>query len=495
MLHTIDTVGFDLHRLISILRDRGEVGLSDAARKKVKDNFRYLQKRIASNDDAIYGVNTGFGSLCDTPIGKSDIAQLQHNLVVSHACGMGEVVSESVVRAMMLLKIQNMALGHSAVAPATLELLIELYNRDILPVIYERGSLGASGDLAPLAHMSLPLIGLGEVILNGKHVSAHKALKDAGLDPLVLGAKEGLALLNGTQFMSAHAVVLLGRAHRLLDMVDQVAALSMEGYECGESPFDPSIHQLRPHPGQQFVAQHIRELRDGSEIAKKKRSHVQDPYSFRCVPQVHGATRDAVQYFSDVVGREIASVTDNPTVFHEEDKVISGGNFHGQPLAIGLDFMAIAIAELGSISERRVYKLISGKRGLPDFLVAQPGLNSGFMIPQYAAASLVSANKQYCTPASVDTIDSSNGQEDHVSMGANAAVKALQVLENVERIVAIELMNAAQAIEFRRPARSSAKLEQLVQEFRTHVPFIERDEVMHEHMEAAYRFIQNSTMA
>ena len=488
--HEIDIRGFDLEKFLSILNDGLPVLLSDAARSKVEANHRYLHERIDQSDEAIYGVNTGFGSLCDTRISKDDLTQLQHNLVMSHACGAGKELDRGIVKAMMLLKIQNMALGHSAVHPGTLDLLIALYNKDIVPVIYERGSLGASGDLAPLAHMSLPLIGLGEVDMGGERMLSTDALAKADLTPRQLGAKEGLALLNGTQFMSAHAALALGRSIHLLNAVDKVAALSMEGFDCLGSPFDESIHAVRPHPGQQAVAKNFRELRSGSEILAKPKAHVQDPYSFRCAPQVHGATRDAINFIQATVEREIGSVTDNPTVFHEEDKVISGGNFHGQPLAIALDLLAIVIAELGSISERRTYKLISGNRGLPAFLVAEPGLNSGFMIPQYTAASLVSANKQLCTPSSIDTIDSSNGQEDHVSMGANGAVKALQVVENVERIVGIELMNAAQAIEFRRPMKTSERLESMLSSYRKSVPFIERDEVMRDHMEASLKFIR-----
>jgi histidine ammonia-lyase len=489
--HEIDVKGFGLQKFWSILNDGQPVELSAASREKVVANHAYLQERIQSSNEAIYGVNTGFGSLCDTPIGKDDIQQLQHNLVMSHACGSGPEIDSDLVKAMMLLKIQNMALGHSAVASTTVERLVYFYNHDIIPVVYQRGSLGASGDLAPLAHMSLPMIGLGEVNYQGNKRPAGEVLKECGLQPLKLGVKEGLALLNGTQFMGAHAALALRRAIHLMDMADLIASLSMEAYDCLSSPYDSSIHDVRPHPGQLVVASRIRSFREGSGIMYEPKVHVQDPYSFRCVPQVHGASRDALDYIRAVVEREIGSVTDNPTVFHDEDKVISGGNFHGQPLALALDFMAIAVAEIGSISERRIYKLISGNRGLPAFLVAEPGLNSGFMIPQYTAASLVSANKQLCTPASVDTIDSSNGQEDHVSMGANAAVKVLQAVDHVERILGIELMNGAQALQFRRPLRSSEPVENLFSEFRKVVPFLERDEVMREHMEASLIFMRN----
>ncbi len=487
----IDTTGFSLGLFWNILKGKLPITLSEVAREKIKTNHHYLQERMMRGDEAIYGVNTGFGSLYNKRIGKEDLAQLQTNLVISHACGAGREIDSSIVKAMMLLKVQNIAIGHSAVHPATCELLISLYNRDIIPVVYERGSLGASGDLAPLAHMSLPLLGLGEVYLDGVRMPAIDALNKVGLAPVELGAKEGLALLNGTQFMAAHAAIALKRSIQLCNAIDQIAAISADAFNCSNAAYNHLLHQVRPHPGQLTVAERMLALRTGSAIMEQEKEHVQDPYSFRCIPQVHGASRDVIEFFRATVEREIGAVTDNPTVFHEEDEILSGGNFHGQPLALGLDMLAIAVAELGSISERRVYKLISGQRGLPAFLVAEPGLNSGFMIPQYAAASMVSANKQLCTPASVDTIDSSNGQEDHVSMGANAAVKCLEIVSNVERIIAIELMNAAQAIEFWRPMRSSAQLEDLIADFRKEVPFVERDVIMHDLMERALKFVRS----
>jgi histidine ammonia-lyase len=389
-----------------------------------------------------------------------------------------------------VLKVQNMAFGHSAVAPATVQRLIDMYNADVLPVVYERGSLGASGDLAPLAHLCLPLLGLGEVVVAGKRMSGAQALRKFGWEPMELGPKEGLALLNGTQFMNAYASLLTLKAERLTHLADIIAGLSLDAFDGRMEPFHASVHAVRPHPGQAMVAGHMRELLSGSALADRKKAHVQDPYSFRCIPQVHGASRDVVAYVHGVVERELEAVTDNPTVFDDEDLVVSAGNFHGQPLALALDFLAIAMAEIGSISERRTYKLISGQRGLPAFLVAEPGLNSGFMIPQYTAASLVSANKQRCMPNSVDTIDSSNGQEDHVSMGAAAALKTWAVMNDVERILAIELLNAAQALDFRRPARSSAKLESLHAAFREHVRFVKKDVVMHDLMEGALAFLR-----
>jgi histidine ammonia-lyase len=489
--HQIDTLGLKLEDLETILRDRKQISLKLDAKEAVKRNHAYLLRRLKESDAPIYGVNTGFGALHHTSISSGDLVQLQKNLVMSHACGSGDPIDAELVRAMLVLKVQNMAFGHSAVSPRTIQRYIDMYNNDVLPVVYERGSLGASGDLAPLAHLALPLLGLGEVVFEGKRQKSAAVLKKFGWEPLQLGPKEGLALLNGTQFMSAYSALLVSKSVRLVRLADIIAAISIDAFGCRLDPFHPSVHAVRPHPGQALVASNIRELLKDSAIANNEKLHVQDPYSFRCIPQVHGATRDSVAYVQSVLERELASVTDNPTVFDDEDLVISAGNFHGQPLALTLDFLAIAMAELGSISERRIYKLISGQRNLPPFLVANPGLNSGFMIPQYTAASLVSANKQRCMPNSVDTIDSSNGQEDHVSMGAAAAVKTWQVVADVERVLAIELFTAMQALEFRRPAETSDALEAMVREYRRVVPFLEVDEVMHDHMEASLRFIRD----
>lgn len=489
--HQIGTIGLELAELAHILSTRSPIALSKDAISAVKRSHAYLRDRLKKSDAPIYGVNTGFGSLADTSIPKAQLAQLQKNLVMSHACGTGEPVPAEIVRVMLVLKVQNMAFGHSAVAPAAVQRLVDMYNADMLPVVYERGSLGASGDLAPLAHLALPLIGLGEVVLNGKRMKTAKALRQLGWTPLELGPKEGLALLNGTQFMCAFASLLTLKANRIAHIADVIAALSLDAFDGRMEPFHASVHAVRPHPGQAVVAGHLRELLKGSAIAKRAKKHVQDPYSFRCVPQVHGASRDAIAYVERVVERELESVTDNPTVFEDEDLIVSAGNFHGQPLALALDFLAIALAEFGSISERRTYKLLGGQRGLPAFLVADPGVNSGFMIPQYASASLVSANKQRCMPNSVDTIDSSNGQEDHVSMGAAAAIKTWAVAEDVERILAIELFTAAQALEFRRPLRSSKAIEAMHGAFRKKVDFITSDVVMHGPMEAALAFVRS----
>lgn len=488
--HAITTTGLSLTELDVILRERKPIALAKDAQAAVKRSHTWLLRKLKDSDTPIYGVNTGFGALHDRSIAKRDLAQLQKNLVMSHACGSGEPVPAEIVRVMLVLKVQNMAFGHSAVALSTVQRLIDMHNADVLPVVYERGSLGASGDLAPLAHLALPLLGLGEVVMGGKRMTSAAALKKLGWAPLELGPKEGLALLNGTQFMNAYASLLTLKSIRLAHIADAIAAVSLDAFDGRMEPFHPSVHAVRPHPGQAQVAGHMRELLQGSAIGAEEKKHVQDPYSFRCIPQVHGASRDAIAYVANVVQRELESVTDNPTVFDDEDLIISAGNFHGQPLALSLDFLAIAMAELGSISERRIYKLISGQRGLPPFLVAKSGLNSGFMIPQYTAASLVSANKQRCMPNSVDTIDSSNGQEDHVSMGAAAAIKTWQVVHDVERVLAIELLTAAQALEFRRPLRSAPVVEGLVTALRKRVPFIKDDVVMHGPMEAALALVK-----
>jgi histidine ammonia-lyase len=488
--HAITTTGLSLAEFDAILRERKPIALAKDAVSAVKRSHAWLLQKLKDSDTPIYGVNTGFGALHDRSIAKRDLAQLQKNLVMSHACGSGDPVPAEIVRAMLVLKVQNMAFGHSAVALSTVQRLVDMCNADVLPVVYERGSLGASGDLAPLAHLSLPLLGLGEVVMGGKRMTSAAALKKLGWAPLELGPKEGLALLNGTQFMNAYAALLTVKSMRLAHIADMIAAVSLDAFDGRTEPFHPSVHAVRPHPGQAQVAGHMRELLDGSVIAAREKHHVQDPYSFRCIPQVHGASRDAIAHVANVVQRELESVTDNPTVFDDDDLIISAGNFHGQPLALSLDFLAIAVAELGSISERRTYKLISGQRGLPPFLVAKSGLNSGFMIPQYTAASLVSANKQRCMPNSVDTIDSSNGQEDHVSMGAAAAIKAWEVVHDVERVLAIELLTAAQALEFRRPLRSAKQVEALVVALRKRVPFITDDVVMHGPMEAALAMVR-----
>jgi len=474
----------------TLVEQHQPIALGEEARKAVQTCRDYLDNKMENHDALIYGINTGFGSLCNTAIDRDQLGQLQRNLVISHACGMGEEVPQELVRRMLLLKVLGLSHGNSGVQVETIERLIYFYNHAILPVVYQQGSLGASGDLAPLAHLSLPLIGEGEVYFQGKKHATKEVLKALHLEPIVLRSKEGLALLNGTQFMSTYGTYCVSKAKQLWSNWNKVAALSLEGYDGRLNPFLSNVNEIRKQQGQIETAKTIYALLQGSELIEREKEHVQDPYSFRCIPQVHGASKDAVDYCEQIFEREINAVTDNPTVFSETDDVVSAGNFHGQPLAITLDFLAIALAELGSISERRVFKLISGTRDLPAFLVANPGLNSGFMIPQYAAASIVSQNKQLCTPASIDSIDSSNGQEDHVSMGANAATKLYRIVENCFSIQGVELFNAAQALEFRRPAKTAEVLEALVADFRTSVPFVQDDTYMHPLMVASTNFVK-----
>ncbi|MBR7102258.1 MAG: histidine ammonia-lyase [Tidjanibacter sp.] len=476
--------------VIDALRSGHKLALSDEALSAIERCRNYLDRKAAESEQPIYGVTTGFGSLCNISVDADQLATLQRNLVMSHSCGTGDRVSREIVKLMMILKVQSLSYGHSGVQVATVERLIEMYNRDIVPVVYQQGSLGASGDLSPLAHLSLPLLGLGEVEYRGKVISGAEMLAAEGWEPIALQSKEGLALLNGTQFMSAHALWAVEEGYRLSRWADLIAALSLDAFDGRLEPFSDNVHLVRPHKGQLTTARAVRSHLVGSEIAAQPKQHVQDPYSFRCVPQVHGAVKDTLDYVASVVATEINSATDNPTVFPDTDEVISAGNFHGEPLALVMDFLAIALSELANISERRIYKLISGQRGLPHFLVAKPGLNSGFMIPQYTAASIVSQTKGLCTPASVDSIPSSQGQEDHVSMGANAATKLIRVVENTERVLAIELMNAAQALHFRRPLRSSEPIEQLVEAYRKVVPFIDTDEVMFPHIARTIDFLR-----
>ncbi|HIQ84620.1 MAG TPA: histidine ammonia-lyase [Candidatus Cryptobacteroides excrementigallinarum] len=476
--------------LKEILDSRRPVALSEELRRRIVRCREYLDSKIRNSEQPVYGINTGFGSLCDISVGGDELSQLQRNLVMSHSCGTGEQVPSEIIRLMLLLKIRSLSYGYSGVRLETVERLIDFYNNGILPVVYQQGSLGASGDLAPLAHLSLPLLGLGEVEYAGRRRPSAEVLEEFGWKPLELQSKEGLALLNGTQFMSAYGVWSLIAARRLSGWADRIGALSLDAFDGRIEPFYDEVHLIRAHRGQLTTARAIRELLEGSELIRRPKKHVQDPYSFRCIPQVHGATKDTIDYVESVLETEINSPTDNPTVFPEEDMIISAGNFHGQPIALAMDFLAIALAELGNISERRIYKLISGSRGLPHFLVANPGLNSGFMIPQYTAASIVSQSKGLCMPASVDSIPSSQGQEDHVSMGANAATKLYRVALNTERVLAIELFNAAQALEFRRPARTSAALEDMVADFRKKVPFIDNDTVMYPHIEASVQFLR-----
>lgn len=474
-----------------ILENRKMLVLSDESRQLIERSKAYLDRKIAETEGPLYGINTGFGALCNIEVSKDELSKLQENLVISHSCNLGPEIPADVVRLMLLLKAHALAKGNSAVQIITVQRILDLFNHDILPIVCEQGSLGASGDLAPLAKLFLPLIGLGEVYQNGIKKEASLVLKEMGWEPIRLQAKEGLALLNGTQFMSAHAVFTLLKAFRLVDYADIIGALSLDSFDGLIEPFMSQIQEIRPHVGQIKTAANFRRILEGSQLISREKKHVQDPYSFRCIPQVHGAVRDAVSYVAGVVEVEINSVTDNPTVFVDDDRIVSGGNFHGEPLALSLDFLAIALSEIGSISERRTYRLISGDRNLPEFLVANPGLNSGFMIPQYAAASIVSQNKQLSTPASVDSIPSSNEQEDHVSMGGNAATKALKVAKNIYSILAIELYNAAQALDFRRPLKTSEYLENFMTDYRQQVKFVSEDTLMSAEINKTIRFLED----
>ena len=490
MTHTISNKHLTIEKVNEIVSKDLKLELSKESEAAIVKCRKFLDSKMEDIGRPVYGVTTGFGSLCNITIPAEDLSQLQHNLVMSHACGTGETVRPEIVKLMLLLKVQSLSYGYSGVQLITVQRLIDMFNNDVLPVVYQQGSLGASGDLAPLAHMCLPLIGMGEVYYKGSVRPSAEVWAELGWEPIKLQSKEGLALLNGTQFMSANAVWSLIQAERLSDWADKIGAMSLEAYDGRIEPFYPHVHEVRPHKGQIETAARICELLEGSEMIKQPKAHVQDPYSFRCIPQVHGASKDTIRYVKSVIETEINSATDNPTVFPDEDLIISAGNFHGQPIAIPMDMLTIALSELSNISERRIYKLISGQRGLPNFLVAKPGLNSGFMIPQYTAASIVSQSKGLCMPASADSIPSSQGQEDHVSMGANAATKLVRVVENTERVLAIELFNAAQALEFRRPLRSSWEIEKIFAHYRKVVPFIDDDRYMHPLIEASVEFIR-----
>lgn len=489
--HFISSEILELSTVGDILFQNKRIELSKEAIKKIEACRNYLDEKIKKENQPIYGINTGFGSLCDVKISNDKLTKLQENLVMSHACGVGERVPNKVVKLMLLLKVQSLSYGHSGVQLKTVQRLIDFYNNDILPIVYTQGSLGASGDLAPLAHLALPLIAEGEVQYKDEVFESNDILSKFNWESIELQSKEGLALLNGTQFMSAYGIHLLLKSYKLSYFADLIGSISLDAFDGRIEPFNELVHLVRPHNGQLKTAQRIREFLEGSELINQDKAHVQDPYSFRCMPQVHGATKDTLDFVHKTFKIEINAVTDNPNIFVGDDEIISGGNFHGQPLALALDYLKIAIAELGSISERRTYQLISGLRGLPAFLVDNPGLNSGFMIPQYTAASIVSANKQLATPASVDSIVSSNGQEDHVSMGANAATQCYSLVNNVERILAIELLNASQALHFRKPLQSSALINSFLKSYRSEVQFVAEDKVFYKLMKKTQHFISD----
>ena len=490
MIHQISAEHLTIEQVGEIIYNNYKIELSEDVKQRIKRCRNYLDKKIARNGEPIYGVTTGFGSLCNMSIGKDHLSQLQINLIKSHACGVGERVPNDIVKIMLLLKIQSLSYGYSGCKLDTVMRLVSFFNNDIYPVVYKQGSLGASGDLVPLAHLCLPLVGLGEVEYQGKVIAGAEMLRRKRWKPIVLASKEGLALLNGTQNMSAFAVWSLLQAQRLSDWADKIAAMSLDAYDGRIEPFTEAVHLVRPHNGQLETAARMKEMLEGSQLIVNSKAHVQDPYSFRCVPQVHGAVKDTLRYVKSVIDIEINSATDNPTVCPDEDIIVSAGNFHGEPIALPIDFLSIAMSELANISERRIYRLVSGTRGLPSFLVANPGVNSGFMITQYTAASCVSLNKSLAMPSSVDSIPSCQDQEDHVSMGANAAIKLYKVILNTERVLAIELFNAAQALDFRLPLKSSPKIMEIHDEYRKMVPFILNDELMYPYIERSIQFLR-----
>ena len=490
-IHQINTERLTIEKACEIIETGAKLVLSDECTALINKCREFLDDKIERTNEPLYGITTGFGSLCNISINAKDLSTLQSNLVKSHACGTGDRVAPEIVKMMLLLKIQSLSYGNSGVQLATVQRLVDFFNEDVLPVVYQQGSLGASGDLAPLANMCLPLLGLGEVLYQGEILPAADVLAVKGWKPLTLKSKEGLALLNGTQFMSAHGTWAICRARRLFNAALRVAAMSLEAFDGRIEPFGKEVNEVRHHPGQIAVADKMRSILEGSQLIARHKEHVQDPYSFRCIPQVHGAVLDTLNYAQAVMEDEINSPTDNPTIFPDEDIIVSAGNFHGEPIALPMDFLCTALTELSNISERRIYKLISGTRGLPSFLVARPGLNSGFMIAQYAAASILNQSKGLCWPTSCDSIPSSQGQEDHVSMGANSATKLIRVVDNTARILGIELFTAAQALEFRRPARSSKPVEELFTAYRADVPFIDVDTVMSPLIEKSVKFVES----
>ncbi len=486
----IDSKWWKLEDVYSRLEMKPSPEMDKDVLSRVEKCHNYLLNRIASSGDTLYGINTGFGSLANTKISDEQLSDLQRRILISHACGVGEEVPEEIVKAMMLLKAKSLGQGYSAVAPSTIQRLIDMLAEEIIPVVPRHGSLGASGDLAPLAHMVIPLISEGTVrIKGGEPVHSSKS----GLAPLSLGPKEGLALINGTQLMLAYGVMSIRRILNLMTWADAIGSLSLESWSGLESPFDDDVHSIRNQKGAREVASSVREWLNGSERMQTPRDYVQDPYSFRCITQVHGASRDIVNNAVELFENEINAVTDNPLVFPDSDKVVSGGNFHGQPLALAIDRLALATHELASISERRTFKLMSGTRGLPAFLAENPGLNSGFMIAQYTAASLVSLNKQLVTPSSADNADSSNGQEDHVSMGANAAIKLWDVINHAEQVLAIEALCAAQASDLLDSGKMSPNLASLKSSLRMHVPYISEDVYMKPILDSAILWLRSNS--
>lgn len=488
MIYGVDT--FTITDIMAILEDPRRAKLNDESRQKILKSQQNVQQIVAS-DRTVYGINTGFGPLCDVKISEEETAQLQYNLIISHAVGVGKPIAKELSKVMIISKIHALSKGFSGVSLGVIERLILMLEKDIIPAVPEQGSVGASGDLAPLAHLVLPLLGLGKVWKNNEVVETAKILTKHGIEPLILGPKEGLGLINGTQFILAHAILGLNKFNYILDLADLTAAMSLEAYRGSESPFKKELHDIRPFDGSRKVATRMRKFLKNSENlqAHEYCDRVQDPYSMRCVPQVHGASRNAFEHLKNLAETELNSVTDNPIVLSAEES-ISGGNFHGQLLALPLDYCTLAAAELGNISDRRSYLLLEGKYGLPRLLTESSGLNSGFMIPQYTSAALVTENKTLCFPASADSIPTSLGQEDHVSMGSISGRKFNQVIGNLENILAVELMFGAQGLEFRRPAKCSKFVENAYSLIRTKVAKLEEDRLIGEDMLAIAELIR-----
>lgn len=468
--------------------------LSPEAKGELERGHDFVVK-MAAGKKSVYGVNTGFGPLCRTVISPQDTRKLQENILRSHSVGVGEAIPKEVAKLMLVLKVQALSFGYSGVAPETVERILWHVKEDVIPVVPAQGSLGASGDLAPLAHLFLPLIGLGEVSVDGRPQPAGAVLSRFGLEPLTLGPKEGLALINGTQFITAYATGIVQSFYNCLEAADIIGALSLEAMLGSVKPFQEKLHALRPFPGAQLVAHRLTTLLKDSELIASHAgcARVQDPYSLRCMPQVHGASRDAWLHLNEKLAIELNAVTDNPVIFGE-DEAISGGLFHGQHLALPLDYCALAASELGNISERRTYLLLEGKEGLPLLLMKDTGINSGFMLAQYTAAALVSENKAHCFPASADSIPTSLGQEDHVSLGSVSALKTQRIVKNLENILAVELLCAAQAVDFRRPLKSSKILEACHDLVRKRIAHAEGDRVFSQDIEAARQIIASGEL-
>lgn len=483
-IHHLSLGYYTLQDLRHLVETKPVLKLEPEVAEKIEAGARFVQDK-AEQDIYVYGVNTGFGSLCETRVAPDEVELLQYNHVVSHACGVGEPAPEVITRLTMLIKLLTFRTGHTGVSVATVNRLLDFWNNDVIPAIPRKGTVGASGDLSPLAHMALPLLGLGKVFFRGQVVESRHALEEMGWQPLRLKAKEGLALTNGVQYINAYAAHALVQAGELVDSADLIAALSIQAFSCSRTFYQALYHETSLHEDRRVVAANLRRLLEDSNhyALPTCNQSKQDPYSFRCIPQVHGAIRQAYNFARGTIEKECNGVSDNPLFFPEQDEILFGGNLHGESTAMCLDFLAIALSELSNISERRTYQLLSGQRGLPSFLVKHPGLNSGFMIPQYTSAALLNENKVLCTPASIDTIPTCQLQEDHVSMGGTSAYKLCQIVENSEYILAIELLTAAQAVHFNKELRLSAATAEVFEELRQNIAFLERDRVMSDDME------------